>query len=112
MMKWFEIIELICTIISTIGIIFSAIIMAHHFLKNINIYVSYENKHIKIFATALYKQLLLKKIEIKAGKTILNENDVFFANGNDKIALDTNQMIIIKELNNYAMVFNSLKIGI
>ena len=96
-MKWFEIIELICSIISTIGIILSAIVISYNYLKRIDIYVSYENKHLRIFATALYKQIMLKSIEIKTRKKI-NENDDFFANGRNEITLDADQMTTIKEL--------------
>ena len=75
----------------------SAIVISYNYLKRIDIYVSYENKHLRIFATALYKQIMLKSIEIKTRKKI-NENDDFFANGRNEITLDADQMTTIKEL--------------
>ena len=110
-MKWFEMIEFICSIISTIGIILSAIVISHKYLKKIDIYVSYENNHLKIFATALCKQLVLKSIEIK-GRKKLNENDNFFANGCNEITLITDQMTTIKELYLENFKYNFVRVNV
>lgn len=97
-MEWYEIVELICSIISTIGIIISAIIITHNYLKKIDVYVSYEYDHLKIFAVSLYKQIIIKDIKIKSNGKIINGNDTFFSNGRNELILGTDQMIIIKDL--------------
>lgn len=97
-MRWNDYIELICNIISTLSVIFSALVISHHFLQEIEIRAVYENEQLILFAYALARQQIIKKMEIKHKKKLLNLNDSFFSNGERTIKVKVNEIIILKKI--------------
>ncbi|MCH5172515.1 MAG: hypothetical protein J1F31_06790 [Erysipelotrichales bacterium] len=95
-METHEIIEFVCTIISTLSIILSAILICHHFLYKITLRAVYDNGYLKIYASALQHKIVLRGIQIKVNKKIVNENDIFLAGGKEKLELDVGKFTLIK----------------
>ncbi len=98
LLEWYESIELLCVIITTISTVFSSIILFHYFLKKIDIYVTYENDKLTIYANALSYEIILKRIEIDMGNKCMNTNDNFFANGKETISINVKKLTVIKQL--------------
>lgn len=98
-MLWYEIVDLVCTIISTLSIIVSALLLCFHFLRQISIHIVYENDFLNIYAYAYQKNIKLRSWKIYHKKKCLNPNDIFFANGENSISLDVQENILIKRIN-------------
>lgn len=95
-MNYIEIIEFICTIISTLSIIFSAIVICKRFLSKISIYVLIENCCLKLYAVALHRKMMLCDLKIKVKGKVVNANDNYFNGGKENIVLDVDDFKLIK----------------
>lgn len=89
-------IEFACTIISTLSIVISSIILCHHFLLRISFYIIFENQYIKVYASALQNKIMLKNIKIRINKKVINNDDIFFSGGSDKMELIVGEYKLIK----------------
>ncbi len=112
-MKYIQIIEFICTIISTLSIVFSAAVICQRFLSTISIYVLIENDYLKLYAKALHRKMVLCDLKIKVKGETVNKNDIYFNGGKEKIELDVDGIKLIKmiQLGDHLKGFAFIKIG-
>lgn len=95
---WYDVIELICTIISTLTVISSSLAICYHFFYNIRIYAIYKDSFLMIYAYVYKKKLELIGCEIYYNKSQLNKEDSFFSNGKNVLSIDVNEDIMIKQI--------------
>ncbi len=112
-MNYIQIIEFICTIISTLSIIFSAVVICQRFLSKISVYVLIENGYLKLYAKALHRKMVLCDLKIKVKGETVNKNDIYFNGGKEKIELDVDEIKLIKmiQLDDQLKGFAFIKIG-
>ncbi len=95
-MNYIEIVEFFCPIISTLSIVVSSVVLCHRSLSKISIYVLNENGYLKLYAVALHRKMVLRNLQIKVKRKIVNVDDIFFNGGEEKIDLDTDGFKLIK----------------
>lgn len=95
-MNYIEIVELLCPIISTISIILSSLVLCHRSLSKISVYALIENGCFKLYAVALHRKMVLRDLKIKVKGKIVNDDDIFFNGGQEKIELDVDGFKLIK----------------
>lgn len=107
-------IEIICTIISTLSIVTSSIILCHQFIVRISFYVILEDNYLKIYASALKNKMILKNIKIKINKKVVNEDDIFFIGGSEKMELTVGEYELIKmiQIDSCSYRFAQIKVNI
>ena len=98
-MEWYNVVELICTVISTLSIIFSSIVLGYYFFYKMSVTTLYENNFLSIYVYAYQRNIKLTKWQVYCNKKLLNPDDIFFSNGESSIALNKEENSLIKHLN-------------
>lgn len=80
-MCWNEWVELICSVLSAVGLIVSAVIVIYYFCKRINVYAFRSNGLIVIYGCALHTQEKAIRLRILTTEKCELDNGLFFASG-------------------------------
>lgn len=87
-MCWNDWVELICSVLSALSLLVSAIVVAHHYRKKINVYALRRNGLIYVYGRALHSQEKVVKLRVLSTAKKVLESGPFLADG--KLEKDVN----------------------